>query len=72
MTWGLQKISHGDIVAEAEAAVVIMHNRAGKDENLTSLPIFAASLSVHFHRLLAPEFRSNTYLDVGIICKTSR
>ena len=38
-----------DIVAEAEAAVVIMHNRAGKEMKIwTSLPIFAASLSVHF------------------------
>ncbi|MGB8556260.1 MAG: dihydropteroate synthase [Pseudolabrys sp.] len=47
--WGLQKDPRmADIVAEAKAAVVIMHNRAEKDENLTSLPIFAASLSVHF------------------------
>jgi [acyl-carrier-protein] S-malonyltransferase len=36
------------VIAGAKAAVVIMHNRAEKDENLTSLPIFAASLSVHF------------------------
>ena len=47
--WGLQKDPRmADIVAEAKAAAVIMHNRAKKMKIWTSLPIFAASLSVRF------------------------
>jgi len=73
--WGLQKDPHmADIVAEAEAAVVIMHNRAEKDENLDII----ADIRRFFERSLAIAAsagipRQRTILDVGIgFAKTSR
>jgi len=73
--WGLQKDPHmAGIVAEAEAAVVIMHNRAEKDENLDII----ADIRRFFERSLAIAAsagipRQRTILDVGIgFAKTSR
>jgi len=73
--WGLQKDPHmAGIVAEAEAAVVIMHNRAVKDENLDII----ADIRRFFERSLAIADsagipRQRTILDVGIgFAKTSR
>ncbi|MGA7681453.1 MAG: dihydropteroate synthase [Pseudolabrys sp.] len=73
--WGLQKNPRmADIVAEAEAAVVIMHNRAEKDENLDIIAdirrFFERSLSIAA-RAGIPQQR--TILDIGIgFAKTSR
>jgi dihydropteroate synthase len=73
--WGLQKNPRmADIVAEAEAAVVIMHNRAEKDENLDII----ADIRRFFERSLSIAARAGipkqrTILDVGIgFAKTSR
>lgn len=63
-----------DIVAEAKAAVVIMHNRAEKDENLDII----ADIRRFFERSLSIAARAgipkqHTILDVGIgFAKTSR
>ena len=63
-----------DIVAEAKAAVVIMHNRAEKDENLDII----ADIRRFFERSLSIAARAGipkqrTILDVGIgFAKTSR
>jgi len=73
--WGLQKDSRmADVVAEAEAAVVIMHNRAEKNEGLDIIDdmhrFFDRSLSIA-SRAGIPKQR--TILDVGIgFAKTSR
>jgi dihydropteroate synthase len=73
--WGLQKDPHmADIVAEAEAAVVITHNRAEKDENLDIITdirrFFERSLGI---AALAGIPKQRTILDVGIgFAKTSR
>jgi dihydropteroate synthase len=71
--WGLQKDPRmADIVAEA--AVVIMHNRAEKDENLDII----ADIRRFFERSLSIAARAgipkqHTILDVGIgFAKTSR
>jgi len=73
--WGLQKDPRmADIVAEAEAAVVIMHNRTEKDENLDII----ADIRRFFERSLSIATRAGipkqrTILDVGIgFAKTSR
>ena len=73
--WGLQKDPRmADIVAEAEAAVVIMHNRIEKDENLDII----ADIRRFFERSLSIATRAGipkqrTILDVGIgFAKTSR
>jgi len=73
--WGLQKDPRmADIVAEAEAAVVIMHNRVEKDENLDII----ADIRRFFERSLSIATRAGipkqrTILDVGIgFAKTSR
>ena len=73
--WGLQKDPRmADIVAEAEAAVVIMHNRAEKDKNLDII----ADIRRFFERSLSIAARAGipkqrTILDVGIgFAKTSR
>ena len=73
--WGLQKDPRmADIVAEAKAAVVIMHNRAEKDENLDII----ADIRRFFERSLSIAARAgipkqHTILDVGIgFAKTSR
>ena len=73
--WGLQKdprMAH--VVAEAEAAVVIMHNRMEKDENLDIIAdirrFFDRSLSIAA-RAGIPKHR--IILDIGIgFAKTSR
>jgi dihydropteroate synthase len=72
---GLQKDPRmADIVAEAEAAVVIMHNRTEKDENLDII----ADIRRFFERSLSIAARAGipkqrTILDVGIgFAKTSR
>ncbi|MGA7099808.1 MAG: dihydropteroate synthase [Pseudolabrys sp.] len=63
-----------DIVAEAKAAVVIMHNRAEKDENLDII----ADIRRFFERSLSIAARAgipkqHTILDVGIgFANTSR
>lgn len=73
--WGLQKDPRmADVVAEAEAAVVIMHNRAEKDENLDIIgeirSFFERSLAIAAHAGI-PKHR--IILDVGIgFAKTSR
>ena len=73
--WGLQKDPRmADVVAEAEAAVVIMHNRAEKDENLDIIgdvrSFFERSLAIATHAGI-PKHR--IILDVGIgFAKTSR
>ena len=73
--WGLQKDPHmADVVAEAEAAVVIMHNRAEKDENLDIIgdirSYFDRSLAIAAHAGI-PKRR--IILDVGIgFAKSSR
>ena len=66
--WGLQKDPRmADVVAEAEAAVVIMHNRAEKDENLDIIgdirSFFERSLAIAAHAGI-PKRR--IILDVGI------
>ena len=66
--WGLQKDPRmADAVAEAEAAVVIMHNRAEKDESLDIIAdirrFFERSLAIAAHAGI-PKHR--TILDVGI------
>ncbi|MGA8396264.1 MAG: dihydropteroate synthase [Pseudolabrys sp.] len=73
--WGLQKDPRmADTVAEAEAAVVIMHNRAEKDKNLDII----ADIRRFFERSLSIAARAGipkqrTILDVGIgFAKTSR
>src|SRR5215813_10071685 len=73
--WGLQKDPRmADIVAEAEAAVVIMHNRVEKDENLDII----ADIRRFFERSISIAARAGipkqrTILDVGIgFAKTSR
>jgi dihydropteroate synthase len=73
--WGLQKDPRmADIVAEAKAAVVIMHNRAEKDENLDII----ADIRRFLERSLSIAARAgipkqHTILDVGIgFAKTSR
>ena len=73
--WGLQKDPRmADTVAEAEAAVVIMHNRAEKDENLDII----ADIRRFFERSLSIAARAGipkqrTILDIGIgFAKTSR
>jgi dihydropteroate synthase len=73
--WGLQKDPRmADIVAEAGAAVVIMHNRVEKDENLDII----ANIRRFFDRSLSIAARAGipkqrTILDVGIgFAKTSR
>src|SRR5215510_8242212 len=73
--WGLQKDPRmADVVTEAEAAVVIMHNRAEKDENLDIIgdirSFFERSLAIAAHAGI-PERR--IILDVGIgFAKSSR
>ena len=73
--WGLQKDPRmADAVAEAEAAVVIMHNRAEKDESLDIIAdirrFFERSLAIAAHAGI-PKHR--TILDVGIgFAKSSR
>src|SRR5262245_50670049 len=73
--WGLQKDPRmADVVAEAEAAIVIMHNRAGKNENLDIIgdvrSFFERSLAIATHAGI-PKHR--IILDVGIgFAKTSR
>src|SRR5262245_9775093 len=73
--WGLQKDPRmADVVAEAEAAVVIMHNRAEKDENLDII----GDIRAFFERSLAIAAnagipRHRIILDVGIgFAKSSR
>jgi len=73
--WGLQKdAALADVVAEAEAAVVIMHNRAEKDESLDII----ADIRRFFDRSLAFAARAgipknHIILDVGIgFAKSSR
>jgi dihydropteroate synthase len=73
--WGLQKDPRmAEIVAEAEAAVVIMHNRVEKDENLDII----ADIRRFFERSISIAARAGipkqrTILDVGIgFGKTSR
>src|SRR5262245_57992861 len=73
--WGLQKDPRmADVVAEAEAAVVIMHNRAEKDENLDIIgdirSSFERSLAIAAHAGIP---RRRIILDVGIgFAKSSR
>jgi dihydropteroate synthase len=73
--WGLQKDRRmADAVAQAEAAVVIMHNRLEKDETIDIVPdirrFFDRSLDIA-RRAGIPMQR--TILDVGIgFAKTSR
>ena len=73
--WGLQKDPRmADVVAEAEAAVVIMHNRAEKDENLDIIAdirsFFERSLAIAAHAGIP---RRRIILDVGIgFAKSSR
>ena len=73
--WGLQKDPRmADVVAEAEAAVVIMHNRAEKDENLDIIgdirSFFERSLAIAAH---AGILKRRIILDVGIgFAKSSR
>ena len=73
--WGLQKDPRmADVVAKAEAAVVIMHNRAEKDENIDIIgdirSFFERSLAIAAHAGI-PKRR--IILDVGIgFAKTSR
>jgi dihydropteroate synthase len=73
--WGLQKDPRmSDVVAEAEAAVVIMHNRAEKDENLDIIAdirsFFERSLAIAAHAGIP---RRRIILDVGIgFAKSSR
>src|SRR5262245_25721721 len=73
--WGLQKDPRmADAVAEAEAAVVIMHNRAQKDENLDIIgdirSFFERSLAIAAHAGIP---RRRIILDVGIgFAKSSR
>jgi dihydropteroate synthase len=73
--WGLQKDPDmADVVAEAEAAVVIMHNRAGKHEDLD----IVGDIRSFFDRSLAIAAkagipRHRIILDVGIgFAKSSR
>src|SRR5262249_56318876 len=52
--WGLQRDPRmAEVVAEAEAAVVIMHNRAEKDESIDIIsdirPFFDRSLAIAAH-----------------------
>jgi dihydropteroate synthase len=66
--WGLQKDPRmADVVAEAEAAVVIMHNRGEKDENLDIIgdirAFFERSLAIAAHAGIP---RRRIILDVGI------
>src|SRR5262245_45514957 len=62
--WGLQKDPRmADVVAEAEAAVVIMHNRAEKDENLDIIGDIRSFLSAHLqlqHTLGFPSAASSS------------
>lgn len=73
--WGLQKDPRmADAVAEAEAAVVIMHNRAEKDESLDIIAdirrFFERSLAIAAHAGIPKQ---RTILDVGIgFAKSSR
>jgi dihydropteroate synthase len=73
--WGLQKDPRmADVVAEAEAAVVIMHNRAEKDESIDIIgdirSFFERSLAIAAHAGI-PKRR--IILDVGIgFAKSSR
>ena len=73
--WGLQKDPRmADVVAEAEAVVVIMHNRAEKDESLDIIAdircFFERSLAIAAHAGIP---RHRTILDVGIgFAKSSR
>jgi dihydropteroate synthase len=73
--WGLQKDPRmADVVAEAEAAVVIMHNRAEKDENIDIIgdirSFFERSLAIAAHAGI-PKRR--IIFDVGIgFAKSSR
>jgi dihydropteroate synthase len=73
--WGLQKDPDmADVVAEAEAAVVIMHNRAEKDQDLD----IVGDIRSFFDRSLAIAAkagipRHRIILDVGIgFAKSSR
>jgi dihydropteroate synthase len=73
--WGLQKDPRmADVVADAEAAIVIMHNRAEKDEALD----IVSDIRRFFDRSLAIAARAgipreHIILDVGIgFAKTSR
>lgn len=73
--WGLQKDPRmADVVAEAEAAVVIMHNRAEKDENIDIIgdirSFFERSLAIAAHAGIP---KRSIILDVGIgFAKSSR
>jgi dihydropteroate synthase len=73
--WGLQKDPRmADVVAEAEAAVVIMHNRAEKDENIDIIgdirSFFERSLAIAAQ---AGILKRRIILDVGIgFAKSSR
>jgi dihydropteroate synthase len=73
--WGLQKdAAMADVVAEAEAGIVIVHNRAEKDESLD----IVADIRHFFDRSLGIAARSGIpnnriILDVGIgFAKSSR
>src|SRR4030095_12589536 len=73
--WGLQEDPRmADVVAEAEAAVVIMHNRAEKDENIDIIgdirSFFERSLAIAAQ---AGILKRRIILDVGIgFAKSSR
>ena len=73
--WGLQKDPRmADVVAEAEAAVVIMHNRAEKDESIDIIgdirSFFERSLAIAAQ---AGILKRRIILDVGIgFAKSSR
>ena len=73
--WGLQRDPRmAEVVAEAEAAVVIMHNREEKDESVDIISdirrFFDRSLAIAAHAGI-PKHR--TILDVGIgFAKSSR
>jgi dihydropteroate synthase len=73
--WGLQRdLAMADVVAEAQAALVIMHNRAEKDETIDIL----ADMRRFFDRSLALAMKAgipsaHIILDIGIAFgKTSR
>jgi len=73
--WGLQRdAAMADTVAEAEALVVIMHNRAGADETLD----IVADMRAFFDRSLAVAAQAgipshHIILDIGVAFgKTSR
>jgi dihydropteroate synthase len=75
--WGLQKDPRmADIVAEAKAAVVIMHNRAEKDENLDIIAdirrFFERSLSIAQNRDAILRLRELSDYGLPIMVGASR